>query len=217
MCRSPLVQLLAILAVFASGTPGTAALVSVDLNAPDDDLLTRDTVSNLEWLDLPVTAGLTYNEVISGVGGYTGLGFRHATASEVDAVLMQFGLQPNSDGSFNAGRAFQEFFGCTDYCSTGMRESLGIAEAVPFNPLNKISRNVVTDITGNPPYTSVGVSQVGVDTPVPHFLVRAHVPEPRSLLFLILTCSALSLTRSRDAELLPAMPQANDRRRRDQA
>lgn len=185
------VILVAMLALLTSAPSSRAALVSVDLSEPGDGLLTLDTATSLEWLDLTVTIGFTYNRVAAGDGGFTSQGFRHATPSEVDAVLLQFGLQDNATGPFDAGRAFQNLFGCTSGCTTGMKSSQGLAESVILHPVNKTGWLVFTDVTGVPPFTSVGVSNVGADTPFPQFLVRSRVPEPSSCVLAALLFAAL--------------------------
>ena len=45
-----------------------AALTSVDWQTPGDNLITRDTSNGFDWLDLTVTIGRTYPEVIAALG-----------------------------------------------------------------------------------------------------------------------------------------------------
>lgn len=45
--------------------------------------VTRDTESGLDWLDLPVTANLTFNEVLADEGGLISEGWRHANGREL--------------------------------------------------------------------------------------------------------------------------------------
>ena len=45
-----------------------AALVERDLFSPGDGLVTFDSSSGLEWLDMSLTLELSYNDVIGGVG-----------------------------------------------------------------------------------------------------------------------------------------------------
>ena len=52
-----------------------AEIVLVDLDAPGDDLLKRDTETGLDWLDLSASAaplgeaGHSVNDILAGVGG----------------------------------------------------------------------------------------------------------------------------------------------------
>jgi hypothetical protein len=65
-----------------------AALLGRDLNAIGDGLLTRDTVTGLDWLDVTQTKGRSFDEVLAGFGNYTTQqGFRFATASEVSSLF----------------------------------------------------------------------------------------------------------------------------------
>lgn len=69
-------------------------LISLSANAAIIDLgnITRDTVTGLDWLDVTESRGLSYDEVLAqtGVGGdYEG--WRHATAAELDQLILNFG------------------------------------------------------------------------------------------------------------------------------
>src|SRR5215831_1623366 len=76
-------MILGVLLLSLPSTPGRAALTSMDLLAPGDGLITRDTATSLDWLDLTPTVGLSFNQVAGGVGGWTGLGFQYATTTQV--------------------------------------------------------------------------------------------------------------------------------------
>ena len=67
------------------GNPASALLVESDLYAPGDALLTRDTRTGLEWLDLTQTRGLSVNGANSSALA-TEQGFRVANVYEVDAL-----------------------------------------------------------------------------------------------------------------------------------
>jgi hypothetical protein len=84
---------LALFSLFAD-----AAIVSMDLRAPGDGLISLDTVSHLEWLDVKETRTYSYNEirVQFGVGGDFE-GWRHATLQEVTALNAQFGFNVPED------------------------------------------------------------------------------------------------------------------------
>ncbi|MDH5766608.1 MAG: hypothetical protein OEZ38_11390 [Gammaproteobacteria bacterium] len=102
-----------------------AAIISVGWQANEDNLITQDTDNSLEWLDLTVTANMSYNQVISelGVGGaYEG--WRYATSTEVASLWDAFGGDSNyngwsasNNGIFNEmslyiGDLYCEGFGC---------------------------------------------------------------------------------------------------------
>ncbi|MGV7235258.1 MAG: hypothetical protein ACQ9ET_03275 [Nitrosomonadaceae bacterium] len=72
--------------------PVSAELVQRDLFNNGDGLLTYDTDTKVEWLDISLTDNFSYNEIISGVGGWTDLGFQHATAAQVCVLINSGGL-----------------------------------------------------------------------------------------------------------------------------
>lgn len=64
-----------------------AALISVDLESPGDGLITRDTLNNREWLDLPATSGASLAGVMADMmpgGRYAG--FTFASLDEVTGL-----------------------------------------------------------------------------------------------------------------------------------
>jgi hypothetical protein len=68
-----------------------AELISVDLiDGSGDGQLTRDTESNLDWLDVPLTANQTYDQVRTGL--FYAQGFRHATKAELEALFIHAGI-----------------------------------------------------------------------------------------------------------------------------
>jgi len=69
-----------------------AAIISTDWQTADDDLITQDTASGLEWLDLTVTAGMSFNDVSAQFGsGGNYDGWRYATRAEVAGLWDSFG------------------------------------------------------------------------------------------------------------------------------
>lgn len=69
----------------------SAAIVSLD-SSFGADTITRDTETGLDWLDVTVTAGLSFNAVSAefGAGGdYEG--YRYATTAELDQLITNFG------------------------------------------------------------------------------------------------------------------------------
>jgi hypothetical protein len=70
------------------------ALVQKDLvPGRGDQLLTLDTATGLEWLNLTVTANHSYLDVLAGFGGFLGVfGFRYATSTEVGTLYIHAGI-----------------------------------------------------------------------------------------------------------------------------
>lgn len=70
----------------------SAAIVSVDWKTAGDNLITRDTSSGLEWLDLTQTANLSFNDVTAQLGvGDTFEGWSYATGAQVATFWDAFG------------------------------------------------------------------------------------------------------------------------------
>jgi len=79
-------------------TSVNSAIVSTDWQNAGDNLITLDTVSGLEWLDLTETSSMSYDDVTAqlGVGGaYEG--FRYATDTEVISLWSNFGVDLSQD------------------------------------------------------------------------------------------------------------------------
>jgi len=73
-----------------------AAIMNADWKTPGDNLITQDTDSGLEWLDLTVTANLSYDYVSNRLGpGQEFEGWRYATAEEVTGLWDAFGGDSN--------------------------------------------------------------------------------------------------------------------------
>ncbi len=78
-----------------------AKLISADFKTPGDGLLTRDTRTGLEWLDLSQTADLTYASVLSGARGFTKKErFRLATQLQVDGLYKSARQEPSTFPSY---------------------------------------------------------------------------------------------------------------------
>jgi hypothetical protein len=80
--------------------PARADLFSTALNT-DDTLVTRDTRTGLEWLDLSVSQNLTYQQVLNGEKDLTTkLGFRYASLSEVQDLIKSADTYTRSQSDF---------------------------------------------------------------------------------------------------------------------
>lgn len=109
----------------AVATTASAGLLKQDFLTPNDGLLVRDTVTNLEWLTPVYTRGNTYNNVfVQGV--LTTYGFRYATATEVTSMVNTNFGNPTTVASgdvagFNSAAAFFNLFGIAEQvnCSGG--------------------------------------------------------------------------------------------------
>jgi hypothetical protein len=88
--------LIAILAAGIFVAPAAqAVLLEVDLNTPGDALVTRDTATGLDWLDLTESTNLSFDQVEADVGGFISDGWRHATGAEVCALFAAVDAEPS--------------------------------------------------------------------------------------------------------------------------
>jgi hypothetical protein len=76
-----------------SAVSANAAPIVKDLWVAGDGLLTVDTKTGYEWLDLSLTMNKSYNQITAGYGGYLASGFRYATKDEVADLVVDSGLQ----------------------------------------------------------------------------------------------------------------------------
>ena len=69
-----------------------AELIEIDWQNAGDNLITSDTVTGFNWLDLTETNSMSYNDVLSQLGsGGAFDGFRVATSDEVVALFSEIG------------------------------------------------------------------------------------------------------------------------------
>jgi hypothetical protein len=75
------------------------SLIQADLvPGSGDQLITYDTETNLQWLNLTATANRSRNEVLAGFGGFTTTyGFRYATGNEVGNLFRHAGISKGMD------------------------------------------------------------------------------------------------------------------------
>jgi len=84
-------------AALVLSTSANAALIALDDSIHGIDSLTFDDVSGLTWLDVSITAGMTYNQVFGELGsGGQFEGYRYATGAEVEQLLTSSGVNVDS-------------------------------------------------------------------------------------------------------------------------
>jgi hypothetical protein len=160
-----------------------ATLIEVDLAASGDGLITRDTDTGLDWLDLNLTLNLSYDEVAADIGVGLPAGFRYATESEVIALFAGAGVPVPSisdSTAYTNAIALMDLLGCTGFlCDTSTEFITGTMELDAFDPLNSVTLQVLINHTQSnvnatmllPSPKDSATGEAG------NFLVRA-IPEP---------------------------------------
>jgi hypothetical protein len=102
--------------------------------AADGFNISEDAVTGLQWLDVTITAGRTFDDMVGNDGtnefgpGGDFEGWRHATATEltgwtpsgqIDSLYKNFGFNStfSSIGTYGPVRSFLSFLGCLGECS----------------------------------------------------------------------------------------------------
>ena len=148
--------------------------------------VTRDTDSGLDWLDVPITANLSYRGVLDGVGNtWLADGWRYATGSEVCALFHSAmptyqppKACPHQEGS-NDGVDYTEALAVTNLLGSMIESQVSSLTSGMY--VDARDAHVVTD-TSSGERATASVSDFTHshsvrDPNVGHWLVRA-VPEP---------------------------------------
>ncbi|MBE9529381.1 MAG: PEP-CTERM sorting domain-containing protein [Proteobacteria bacterium] len=171
----------------------------------DGGLFTTDTDTSLDWKDLTETNGLTYNYVSTQFGtGGAYEGWRYATLSEFQAMIVQFGFAitylnegPVSSATQTSINNFTALFG-----NTLGEYGVSIGSDTYYGTLGIVEHDVISEVTfhnrvgaynyssGIYARTETTTNQTMLDTDgalyAGHYLVKASgaVPEPSTLLLL---------------------------------
>lgn len=201
--------LVAVLAIVCA-SPTAATLIEVDLdgNPLAGGPAVRDTDTDLIWLDPTQTDGLSYDEVEAGAGGWTALGFRHATLDEVCLFSQTYlagypdpcpGIDENvaDDNLQDAIVALQSFFGATNnncafdfFCQT-----IGLFDDGNGNAFQGRWSITSFSVEAEPVDARVDLDAESVTAQLAyagHLLVR-EVPEPGALLYLLSGLAVLGI------------------------
>lgn len=191
--------LLASLGLLLNAASVSASLFERDLYSTDDALLTYDTSTGLEWLDVNFTVSRSYNEISVefGAGGEFE-GFRYASRTELLALLEITGISNTFGEYVDTGEAYRIFdfmrlFGYTSYNEVGnpVVTVRGIYDDA-FAPSTHGYTSLGYDISND--YTSVMIggdffpiffgNGTSADS-MGHFLVRNAAPVPLPSAFLM--------------------------------
>lgn len=201
---------IAVLALLCS-TASEATLIEVDLFTAGDGLVTRDTATNLDWLDVTETTGLSFAAVAGGAGGFSAAGWRHASTAEICGLFAGGGAAPSPcpgsgfAANGNAGQLYLDLLGVTfGYLDTDLSVlSFWGLFADAGNPalvgevelaVDRFSSGLVRTYTG---VREDRVSPTSAAGEYGNLLVRAApVPEPGTGLLLALGVGALAFRRA---------------------
>lgn len=207
--------------VLLAADASEATLLEIDLLAPGDALVTRDTVSGRDWLDIDETTGLSIADIAAGAGGWATAGWRHATASELCGLLAYDGAAPSPCpgsgyvGTSGEGQLILDLLGISI-----VREQDYLGGTLVLSQIWA----VFDDATGDPAlhgelelsvdrhtdgwtWTYVGLSPDSIPESYPydqHLLVRA-VPEPTPGLLLAFGLAGLALQARKPISEVAAM------------
>ncbi len=123
-----------------------AVLIERDWRTANDSLLTYDPATNLEWLDVTVTAGLSYNQVNDQLGsGGLYEGFTFASKQQILSLFSAVDLQEIPNDVSTEGDKIQtllSFWGVTWDLGTGERTEFLTANTTGLSPAEHWSGRV---------------------------------------------------------------------------
>ena len=170
---------------------------------------TRDTATGLDWLDVNLTSGLSYDAVASGAGGYVPDGWRYATGGEIDALALHYIGSPEQ--TYSGGLDFVETLIVIGLLGPTFQRPLALDNPATLAVLGYyqdgnaasdvgLGEFVVNFLVPSPAFGAPFVGRwttfddfLGSGTTAPQigsFLVRTAVPEPSTLMLLLLALAA---------------------------
>jgi len=191
------------------GGAAHAALVKQDLLAAGDGLITLDTSTDLEWLNLTATQDLSVNQVLGGTGGWVSIGFHYANFGQVGQLLNDAGYLGNTS-DYSTMRLVADDLSAnaflSDFGSTSPPDfTFGFMSPYPCGGIignaTRCTDYVQINANGaeNQGYAIPDSGAFGADTArayVGSFLIRA-VPEPETYATMIAGLGLLVVLRRR--------------------
>lgn len=135
----------------------SAATLSVDWQMAGDNLITLDTDTGLEWLDLTATTSRSYNDISTAFGvGQEFDGWRYATMNEISVFFDAFG---GNNAYYNSGWTKQNnglfdslapFWGDPYCAASGCQPGDGTGDFIYGVDLyNRVTYGRIYDVTSN--------------------------------------------------------------------
>lgn len=108
-----------------------AGVISADLFAAGDGLITRETDTGREWVDITATINQSYDSVVAGYGGFVSMGFRVAKLSEIGDLFRSAGISNLTPGggpeNLGAAESLMQLIGCGAQCNLPWKYTEGFA------------------------------------------------------------------------------------------
>lgn len=109
-------------AILLLGVEARAELIPIDLISAGDQLITRDTATGLDWLDLTATLNLSVRDLRDGAGSWLASGFHFASSEQVRTLFLNSdpgnveintGLNQTSPGNLVGAQRLLDLLGVT--------------------------------------------------------------------------------------------------------
>ena len=129
--RSTLSQFFVGVLLVAANGYAFAGVVGADLLTQGDGLITRETGSGREWIDVTATINQSFNSIVAGYGGFLNMGFRIAKLSEVGDLFRSAGITnltpAGGPENFDSANSLMQLIGCGAQCNLPWRYTEGFA------------------------------------------------------------------------------------------